>query len=123
MNPSRGSKIWWGLGVGVLFAVIVLAGLHYAGVLTLFGAPEKVKPLCWVSPKDPTFIKEAPGKDPQGNDLVPVYPTPAGVQKPAGPAVTPSPLKPSAKSGAAPCTGNVRDTPGKPHGHGPGARA
>jgi len=51
----------------------------------------KPKPLCYISPKDPNFIKAAPGKDPQGNELVPVYATPAAGPPPAAaPAVTPS---------------------------------
>ena len=62
-------------------------------------APGEKKPLCWVSPIDPTYIKETPGKDPQGNDLAPVYPTPPGA-KPGGPAVKPGPPAPAPKEEA-----------------------
>jgi Cu(I)/Ag(I) efflux system membrane fusion protein/cobalt-zinc-cadmium efflux system membrane fusion protein len=29
--------------------------------------------ICWISPKNPDFIRDKPGKDDQGNDLIPVY--------------------------------------------------
>jgi len=96
MSPARGRKIWWGLGIVALGAVGVLAGLYYAGVLPGFQAQGKGKPLCWVSPKDPNYIKEAPGKDPEGHELVPVYPTQPGAKTP-GPAVAVTPAPPQAE--------------------------
>jgi Cu(I)/Ag(I) efflux system membrane fusion protein/cobalt-zinc-cadmium efflux system membrane fusion protein len=74
----------------VILVLALLGGLYFSGLAPLpFGQP-KPKALCYVSPKDPNFIKEAPGKDPEGNDLVPVYATPASGQAPAGsPAVAP----------------------------------
>jgi RND family efflux transporter MFP subunit len=85
MNHARRAKIWWGLGVIVALGVVVIA--YVSGVLPL-GREEK-KALCWVSPKNPNYIKAAPGKDQEGNKLVPVYPTAPGA-KPSGPAVMPA---------------------------------
>ena len=79
MSPSR-RKTWWGV-VTALGAVGLLGVLFYSGVLPGFRTPEPGKPLCWVSPKNPNYIKEAPGQDPEGHELVPVYPTPAGGAK------------------------------------------
>jgi RND family efflux transporter MFP subunit len=89
MTPASRPKAWWGLGV--ILILVILGGLYFSGLVTLpFGQP-KPKALCYVSPKNPSFIKEAPGKDPEGNDLVPVYATPASGQPPAaGPTVAPA---------------------------------
>jgi RND family efflux transporter MFP subunit len=87
MSPARGGKIWWGLGVIVALGVVVIA--YISGVLPLGKAREESKALCWVSPKNPKYIKAAPGKDQEGNELVPVYPTAPGA-KPSGPAVMPA---------------------------------
>ncbi len=61
-----------------------------SGVLPVGQGKQEKKALCWVSPQNPNYIKEAPGKDPEGHELVPVYPTPSG-EKPGGPAVAPAP--------------------------------
>ena len=66
-------------------AVLIIA--YASGVLPVGKAKEGKKALCWVSPQNPNYIKEAPGQDPEGRALVPVYATPAG-EKPGGPAVT-----------------------------------
>ena len=87
MSPARRGKIWWGLGAIVVLAVLVI--LIFPGSCPGPGQRKK-KALCWVSPKNPNYIKEVPGKDPEGNELVPVYPTPPGA-KPSGPAVAPAP--------------------------------
>ena len=87
MNPKSRGGIWWGLGTIVILGVLVV--LYFSGALPLGqGKPEK-KALCYVSPKNPNYIKEVPGKDPEGHELVPVYPTAPGA-KPSGPAVAPS---------------------------------
>jgi RND family efflux transporter MFP subunit len=112
MTSARHRKLWWGLGLIPVLAV--LAGLYYSGILP-FGR-EKPKALCYVSPKNPNYIKEAPGKDPEGNALVPVYPTPESGRPPAGaPAVTPSPEKKrKIKYWLAPMDPTyIRDKPGK----------
>jgi len=85
MTPASRRKSWWGLGL--ILVLVVLGGLYFSGLGPLPFGPPKPKPLCYVSPKNPNFIKEAPGKDPEGNDLVPVFATPTGAQKPIGPAV------------------------------------
>jgi Cu(I)/Ag(I) efflux system membrane fusion protein/cobalt-zinc-cadmium efflux system membrane fusion protein len=87
MSPARRGKLGWSLGA--LVALAVLSIVYFSGVLPWGKAKEERKPLCWVSPQNPNYIKEAPGKDSEGNDLVPVYPTAPGA-KPSGPAVAPS---------------------------------
>ncbi len=88
MSPSRRRLLGSLVAVALL---VVLAVLYVKGVLPLPQAWQlqpASKPLCYVSPKDPTYIKPEPGKDPEGHELVPVYPTQPGA-KPAGPAVAP----------------------------------
>ena len=114
MTPASRRKTWWGLG---LILILVLLGvIYFSGLVPLpFGQP-KPKALCYVSPKNPNFIKEAPGKDPEGNELVPVYATPAAGQPPAtGPAVAPTP-QPAGKTKYWRCPMHpevVREAPGK----------
>ena len=75
MTPASRGKGWWGLGL--ILVLVILGGLYFSGLVPLpFGQP-KPKALCYVSPKNLIMIKEAPGKDPEGNALVPVYATPA----------------------------------------------
>jgi Cu(I)/Ag(I) efflux system membrane fusion protein/cobalt-zinc-cadmium efflux system membrane fusion protein len=93
-----------------------VGGLYLTGVLHLDLGQAKPKALCYVSPKNPNFIKEAPGKDPEGNDLVPVYATPA-TGKPAAtsPAVAPA-AQPASKTQYWRCPMHpeiVRDAPSK----------
>ena len=114
MTPASRRSTWWGLGL--VLVLVILGGIYFAGLAPLpFGQP-KPKALCYVSPKNPNFIKEAPGKDPEGNDLVPVYPTPATGQPAAtGPAVAPA-AKPEAKTKHWRCPMHpeiVKDSPGK----------
>jgi Cu(I)/Ag(I) efflux system membrane fusion protein/cobalt-zinc-cadmium efflux system membrane fusion protein len=92
MSPPSRRGLWNGLGLILVLAV--LAGLYFGGLVPLPFGQAKPKPLCYVSPKDPNFIKAAPGKDPQGNELVPVYATPASGPPPAAtPAVAPASKK------------------------------
>ncbi|MCX5888413.1 MAG: efflux RND transporter periplasmic adaptor subunit [Deltaproteobacteria bacterium] len=89
MSPARRrGKVWWTLGALVALGILIIA--YVSGVLPVGQAKEEKKALCWVSPQNPNYIKEVPGKDPEGNALVPVYPTPSG-EKPGGPAVAPAP--------------------------------
>jgi RND family efflux transporter MFP subunit len=89
MTPASRRKTWWGLGL--ILVLGFLGVLYLSGGMHLNLGQAKPKALCYVSPKNPNFIKEAPGKDPEGNELVPVYPTPTGAQKPTGPAVAVAP--------------------------------
>jgi membrane fusion protein, copper/silver efflux system len=96
MTPTSRGKGWWGLGLVLVLAIV--GGLHLSGVLPLTLDQAKPKALCYVSPKDPHYIKEAPGKDPEGHELVPVYATPAsGPPAAASPGVTPA-AKPEGKT-------------------------
>ena len=85
MSPSSRGGFWGGLGLVLVLAM--LAGLYFTGLVPLPFRQKKPKALCYVSPKNPNYIKEAPGKDPEGNELVPVYPTGTPGQQPV--AVTP----------------------------------
>jgi len=114
MTPTARRITWGGL---VLALVLVIIGVvKYSRLASLTLGKETPKALCYVSPKNPQYIKETPGKDPEGNDLVPVYPTPATGQPPAtGPAVAPA-AKPEAKNKLWRCPMHpeiVKDAPGK----------
>jgi Cu(I)/Ag(I) efflux system membrane fusion protein len=114
MTPAARRKNWWGWGL--VLGVVVLAGLSYAGLVSLPWGKAGPKPLCYVSPKDPHFIKEAPGKDPEGHELVPVYPTPPAGPPPAtGPALATGPRpERKIKYWVSPMDpGYIRDKPGK----------
>jgi Cu(I)/Ag(I) efflux system membrane fusion protein/cobalt-zinc-cadmium efflux system membrane fusion protein len=114
MTPASRRTTWWGLGL--ILVLVILGGIYFAGLAPLPFGQAKPKALCYVSPKNPQYIKEAPGKDPEGNDLVPVYPTPATGQPPAtGPAVAPAD-RPEAKTNLWRCPMHpqiVKDAPGK----------
>ncbi|MGC2691785.1 MAG: efflux RND transporter periplasmic adaptor subunit, partial [Desulfobaccales bacterium] len=87
MSRACAGKVWWGLGILVLAALIFS---YFSGAPPWGRGKAEKKALCWVSPKNPNYIKEAPGRDPEGNELVPVYPTPTGAMKSGGPAVAAS---------------------------------
>jgi RND family efflux transporter MFP subunit len=116
MTLARRSKVWGGLGLVLGLVLVVLGGLYLLGIVSLPFGQEKPKPLCYVSPKNPNFIKAAPGQDPEGHELVPVYPTPPSGRPPAGgPAVAPAPKKErKIKYWVAPMDPTyIRDKPGK----------
>jgi RND family efflux transporter MFP subunit len=117
MTPATRRKTWWGLGLVLVLGI--LGVLYLSGILHLNFGKAKPKALCYVSPKNPNYIKEVPGKDPEGNELVPVYPTPSSGQPLTGPAVAPA-AAPSAKQErkikywVAPMDPTyIRDKPGK----------
>ncbi len=88
MKPSTRRALWWGLALGIILSLGVFAGLYQAGYhLMRHTAPPAAKvdkkAICWVSPKNPDFIRDQPGKDPEGNDLIPVYASQAPSQPPA----------------------------------------
>jgi RND family efflux transporter MFP subunit len=114
MSPAARRGLWSVLGL--ILAAAVLAGLYFSGVVALPWGQGKPKPLCYVSPKNPNFIKEAPGKDPEGNDLMPVYPTPAAGPPSAGTAAVAPVAKPAAPAKLWRCPMHpeiVRDAPAK----------
>jgi Cu(I)/Ag(I) efflux system membrane fusion protein len=92
MRPAS-RKTGWGVGLVVILVLAILAGLHFSGVLPWPSGKAKPKALCYVSPKNPNYIKEAPGKDPEGNELVPVYPTGTPGQPPPPAVATQAPKK------------------------------
>jgi RND family efflux transporter MFP subunit len=96
MTLARRGKVWGGLGLVLGLALVVLGGLYLVGIVSLPFGREKPRPLCYVSPKNPNFIQAAPGRDPEGNELVPVYPTGTPGQ-PSPPAVMGQAPKPEAK--------------------------
>ncbi len=94
MKPSTRRALWWGLALGIILSLGVFAGLYQAGYhLMRHTAPPAAKvdkkAICWVSPKNPDFIRDQPGKDPEGNDLLPVYASQAPSQPPAPAGATP----------------------------------
>src|SRR5664280_283399 len=114
MTPASRSKGWWGLGLVLVLGIVGL--LYLSGILHLNPGQAKPKALCYVSPKNPNFIKEAPGKDPEGNELLPVFATPAAGPPPASsPAVAPIASKePKTRLWRCPMHPEiVRDKPGK----------
>jgi Cu(I)/Ag(I) efflux system membrane fusion protein/cobalt-zinc-cadmium efflux system membrane fusion protein len=111
MKASSRSTLWWGLVLGLVLALAALGGLYLAGYRLMRHLPEdsatssrERKPLCYVSPTDPGFVRLEPGKDEKGQDLLPVYPTQPGAS-PSGRTVTfwRSPTDPT----------YIRDKPGK----------
>jgi Cu(I)/Ag(I) efflux system membrane fusion protein/cobalt-zinc-cadmium efflux system membrane fusion protein len=111
MSLARAGKVWWGLGILVLAALVFS---YFSGALPWGRGKAEKKPLCWVSPKNPNYIKEAPGKDQEGNELVPVYATPSGAGKSGGPAVAPSKGERKIKHWVSSMDPTyVRDKPGK----------
>ena len=83
-GPRR--SLWGGLVVGIGLCLLALVGLYLAGyrLMRHAAAPPipqtqaERKPLCYVSPTDLSYIRFSPGKDDQGQSLVPIYPTQPG---------------------------------------------
>ena len=94
MTPALRRKNWWGLGL--VLTVVILGGLYFSGLVPLPFGKATPKPHCYVSPKKPNFIKEAPGKDPEGHELVPVYAT-GTPGRTSPPAVAPQAPQPERK--------------------------
>ena len=114
MSPARRGNLWWTLGTLVALGILIIA--YVSGSLPVGKAKEEKKALCWVSPQNPNYVKEAPGKDPEGHDLLPVYATAPGAP-PSGPAAAPAPTaKAERQIKAWHCPMHpqiVRDKPGK----------
>jgi Cu(I)/Ag(I) efflux system membrane fusion protein/cobalt-zinc-cadmium efflux system membrane fusion protein len=68
----------------VILAGVILAILYGTGGI-FFHPKVKKEAICWVSPQNPDYIQYKPGKDPEGNELVPVYPKEATTTAPAPP--------------------------------------
>jgi len=86
MRTGTRRNLWWGLLIGIGLCLLALAGLYLIGyrVMRHAVAPPAIqteaerKPLCYVSPADPSYVRFSPGKDEQGKELVPVFPTQPG---------------------------------------------
>ncbi|MFZ2087790.1 MAG: efflux RND transporter periplasmic adaptor subunit [Desulfobaccales bacterium] len=83
MRSESIHSILWGLAIGILLSLLVFSALYWSGFRLSrhdTGAPATAerKPLCYVSPSDPGFIRFAPGKDEKGQELAPVYPLKPG---------------------------------------------
>ncbi len=96
MKSATRSKFWLGLGLGIIICLAAGGGLYLSGYHFMYmpkaatpTTQEIKKAICWVSPKNPDYIQQAPGKDPEGNELVPVYPVQPGAQPPAPGAAAP----------------------------------
>ncbi|MHB8069106.1 MAG: efflux RND transporter periplasmic adaptor subunit [Desulfobaccales bacterium] len=94
MIPSPRRSLFRGLGLGIVLCLLVLGGLYLAGYQFMHMGPSVApgqvdkKAICWISPKNPDFVQFQPGKDPEGHELVPVYPmgTPGAAAPTAPPA-------------------------------------
>ena len=121
MSLARAGKVWWGLGILVLAALVFS---YFSGAPPWGRGKAEKKALCWVSPKNPNYIKEAPGQDPEGNALVPVYATSSGARTSRSRRRRGSPKRAQDQILASlpwtpPISGTSRGRIA--HGHGPGA--
>lgn len=79
-----GRALLLGLLAGIGLSLAVLGVLHLKGYHLMAPhdpappPPQAAKPLCYVSPADPGYIRFEPGKDAQGRELVPVFPVAPG---------------------------------------------
>jgi len=80
MNRER-RYLLRGLALGLILSLLALGGFYLAGFHLMRHGPapaakeeQTPKPLCYVSPKNPDYIRLEPGQDAEGNPLVPVYP-------------------------------------------------
>jgi RND family efflux transporter MFP subunit len=83
MRSDRRSSPWGGLVLGIVLVLLALAALYWAGFRFVRPTPgptatAEPKPVCYVSPTDKSYIRFSPGKDNQGQELKPVYPTQPG---------------------------------------------
>lgn len=113
-RQSRTLLLGVALGLGLALAalgVMYMRGYHFMrhAAAPEAPAPGPARPLCYVSPADPGFIRFQPGKDEQGRELVPVFPVQPGAPKtPATVQYWMSPMDPK----------YISDKPGKdPMGH------
>ena len=77
MSRTSYSALMGGVILGLILALGAAAVFYFQGYRfmrhdTMAAKPER-QILCYKSPQDPNFMSDKPGKDPQGNDLVPVY--------------------------------------------------
>jgi len=85
MKSAPRGLLGWGLVLGLGLALAALGTIYLAGYRLMRPTPSdpttpspEHKPLCYISPSDPGYIRFAPGKDDQGQELLPVYPTRPG---------------------------------------------
>lgn len=96
--------------VGLTMGVLYLQGYRFLSQSTAPVPGSGQKLLCYVSPSDPSYYRLEPGKDPQGQDLIPVYVPATSV--PASP--PPPSSQRQIKYWVSPMDpGYVRDKPGK----------
>ena len=77
MSRTSYSTLLGGVFLGLVLALGAGAVFYFQGYRfmrheTMVAKPER-QILCYKSPQDPAFMSDKPGKDPQGNELVPVY--------------------------------------------------
>jgi Cu(I)/Ag(I) efflux system membrane fusion protein/cobalt-zinc-cadmium efflux system membrane fusion protein len=82
MKNSPRRYLLGGIFISILVITAVLGGLYLYGYRLMIhavtpastpGTSLEKKIICWVSPKDSNYIRQEPGKDSHGLDLVPVY--------------------------------------------------
>jgi len=115
MPAKSATTLLGGCLLGLALAAAAGGVLYFQGYRFRYHPPATApaagqKLLCYVSPTDPSYFRQEPGKDPQGQDLVPVY-----VPAAAPPAAPGSPQgERKIKYWVSPMDpGYVRDKPGK----------
>jgi RND family efflux transporter MFP subunit len=88
-RSPRATSVWWKLAAWGVFLTAVALGVGFGGpiqgwlVSLVPPPPPRGEVRYWVSPHDPSYRSDRPGKDSMGMDLLPVY---AGEEAPAPPA-------------------------------------
>lgn len=115
MKRSSSGALLGGLFLGLAMVAAAVGVLYVQGYRFMYHSPAaspeaEKKILCYVSPTDPGYVRQEPGKDPQGQDLVPVYVPDTA----AAPAPPPPKGERKIKYWVSPMDpGYVRDKPGK----------
>ena len=77
MSRTSYNALIGGVLLGLVLALGAAAAFYFHGYRFMRHENLTAKPereiLCYTSPQDPTFMSDKPGKDHQGNELIPVY--------------------------------------------------
>jgi len=113
MSPTSPRSLIGGVLLGIILALAAAGVFYLQGYRFMRHTMEEKKAkklLCYVSPTDSKYYRQEPGKDPQGQDLVPVYEGDAA----APPTVVQKKGERKIKYWISPMDpGYVRDKPGK----------
>ena len=112
MSRTSYSALMGGVVLGLVLALGAAAVFYFQGYRFMrhenLAAKLERQILCYKSPQDSSFMSDKPGKDPQGNELVPVY------SETAAPATAKASGERKIKYWYSPMDpGYIRDKPGK----------